>query len=117
MTDEMEIRRRRAAYRASHRGTKEMDFILGRYAEAHLPGMTAGELDDFERFLALPDPVLTEWFSLKRPAIRGRSRARLCSADRGCCGRTYHGLAGERAVRGDRRKREPFRVRDDDVRA
>ncbi|HEX9881297.1 MAG TPA: succinate dehydrogenase assembly factor 2 [Hyphomicrobium sp.] len=64
MTDDMEIRRRRAAYRASHRGTKEMDFILGRYAEAHLPGMTQAALDDFERLLTLPDPVLTDWFSL-----------------------------------------------------
>jgi antitoxin CptB len=63
MTDDMEIRRRRAAYRASHRGTKEMDFILGRYAEAHLAGMSPDEMGDFERFLATPDPVLTDWFS------------------------------------------------------
>jgi antitoxin CptB len=62
MTDEREIRRRRAAYRASHRGTKEMDFILGRFAEAHLAGMTDGELDDFERLIAMPDPVLAQWF-------------------------------------------------------
>lgn len=63
MTDDMEMRRRRAAYRASHRGTKEMDFILGRYAEAHLAGMTPTELDEFERLLAMPDPVITQWFS------------------------------------------------------
>ena len=41
MTDDVAIRRRRAAYRASHRGTKEMDLILGRYAVARLPDMTA----------------------------------------------------------------------------
>ena len=35
MTD-LEIRRRRAAYRAHHRGTKEMDWLVGRYADAHL---------------------------------------------------------------------------------
>ena len=29
MPDDLEMRRRRAAYRASHRGTKEMDIILG----------------------------------------------------------------------------------------
>jgi antitoxin CptB len=63
MTDDMEIRRRRAAYRASHRGTKEMDFILGRYAKAYLAGMTPGELGDFERLIAMPDPVLSDWFS------------------------------------------------------
>jgi len=63
MTDDLELRRRRAAYRASHRGTKEMDFILGRFAEAHLATMTDHELGDFERLLALPDPVLTQCFS------------------------------------------------------
>ena len=63
MPDDLEMRRRRAAYRASHRGTKEMDIILGRYAEARLPGMQNPELDAFERFLALPDPTLTLWFS------------------------------------------------------
>ncbi len=62
MTDDLEICRRRAAYRASHRGTKEMDFILGRYAEAHLAGMSPDEMGDFERFLTIPDPVLTDWF-------------------------------------------------------
>jgi antitoxin CptB len=87
MTDDMEIRRRRAAYRASHRGTKEMDFILGRYAEAHLPGMSGAELDDFERLVAVPDPVLTQWFSQEAspedPAFAGLIMAM----------RVYHGLA------------------------
>jgi antitoxin CptB len=63
MLDDLEMRRRRAAYRASHRGTKEMDIILGRYAAARLGSMSAAELSAFERFLALPDPLLTQWFS------------------------------------------------------
>ncbi len=66
MTDDIEIRRRRAAYRACHRGTKEMDLVLGRFAQARLAGMTAQELDDFERLLALPDPLLTQWFQQGR---------------------------------------------------
>jgi antitoxin CptB len=86
MTDDMEIRRRRAAYRASHRGTKEMDFVLGRYAEAQLAAMTPAELDDFERLLAVPDPVVTDWFSRasspEEPAFAGLI-AEL---------RTFHGL-------------------------
>jgi len=87
MTDDMEIRRRRAAYRASHRGTKEMDFILGRYAEAHIAGMTGAALEDFERFIAVPDPVLTQWFSEgavpEEPAFKALIKAL----------RAYHGLA------------------------
>src|SRR6185436_18374500 len=56
MTDDVETRRRRAAYRACHRGTKEMDWILGRFAQAALQGMSADGLGVFERLLALPDP-------------------------------------------------------------
>ncbi len=63
MNDDLEIRRDRAAYRASHRGTKEMDLILGRFAHAYLADMGAEEMTGFERFIALPDPVLTQWFS------------------------------------------------------
>ena len=55
-TDDIEVRRRRAAYRAGHRGTKEMDWLLGRYAEAVLPALPVAELAAFEELLALPDP-------------------------------------------------------------
>jgi len=63
MTDDIELRRRRVAYRATHRGTKEMDLILGRFAQARLSGMSESELAVFERFAALPDPMLAGWFS------------------------------------------------------
>jgi antitoxin CptB len=63
MNDELEMRRRRAAYRASHRGTKEMDLILGRFANAYLEGLGVEKMAGFERFIALPDPVLSQWFS------------------------------------------------------
>ncbi len=59
MTDD--TRRRRALYRAQHRGTKEMDFLLGRYAEARLAGMGSADLTAFEELLALPDPQLQGW--------------------------------------------------------
>jgi antitoxin CptB len=59
-----ETRRRRALYRAQHRGTKEMDFLLGRYAEARLTGMAADDLTAFEELLALPDPQLQSWLMM-----------------------------------------------------
>ena len=60
MTDDAETRRRRAAYRACHRGTKEMDWILGRFAQAALPAMSLALLGRFERMLSLPDPDLQD---------------------------------------------------------
>lgn len=58
---ELDTRRRRAAYRAAHRGTKEMDWLLGRYAEAHLDSMSDADLGEFEQLLSLPDPELQGW--------------------------------------------------------
>lgn len=63
MPDEIDPQalRRRIHYRASHRGTKETDILLGRFADDALAGMTAGELALFEQLLALPDPDIEHW--------------------------------------------------------
>ncbi|MGD9783743.1 MAG: succinate dehydrogenase assembly factor 2 [Hyphomicrobiaceae bacterium] len=58
---DIETRRRRAAYRAHHRGTKEMDWLIGRFADARLPGLDGEELSRFERLLEMPDPELHGW--------------------------------------------------------
>ena len=60
MTD-LDQRRRRALYRASHRGTKEMDWLLGRFVEAGIAHMSEPELTELEQLLALPDPHLQAW--------------------------------------------------------
>lgn len=62
-----QVLRRRIQYRASHRGTKEMDILLGRFADAALDGMTAGEIVLFEQMLALPDPELEAWIRTGQP--------------------------------------------------
>lgn len=61
MSDDVEMRRRRALYRAHHRGTKELDHLVGRFADAHLGQMASEDLARFERFLAVPDPLLQAW--------------------------------------------------------
>ena len=59
--DELDTRRRRAAWRATHRGTKELDILVGRYAIAHLPQMAGAELDLFEDFLTVTEAELQRW--------------------------------------------------------
>lgn len=61
MSEDLDIRRKRAGFRARHRGTKEMDWLLGHYADATLSGMTEEQLARFERFLVVPDPELHAW--------------------------------------------------------
>lgn len=63
----LDIRRKRALYRASYRGTKEMDFIFGRFAQVELPGMSEAELDRFEHLLDASDTDLYNWFSGRTP--------------------------------------------------
>ncbi len=57
----MELRVRRAIYRATHRGTKELDWLIGRFVEKHVAGMSDGQMDLLERFLTVPDPELHAW--------------------------------------------------------
>ena len=61
MSTDADIRRRRVAFRAWHRGTREMDLILGRFADAVLPGCSERDLDGFEALMEWPDPDLYKW--------------------------------------------------------
>jgi antitoxin CptB len=55
------VRLKRLRYRAHHRGMKEVDLILGPFADGHLATMSKGELDTFERLLDLPDDQIYSW--------------------------------------------------------
>ncbi len=52
----LDDRRKRLLFRCWHRGTREMDLILGRFADAEIAGLTDAELDQFEHLLEVPDP-------------------------------------------------------------
>jgi succinate dehydrogenase flavin-adding protein (antitoxin of CptAB toxin-antitoxin module) len=56
--NDLGMRRRRALWRATHRGSKEMDFLLGRFAEQALDGMNSAEIALFERLIDKPDPAI-----------------------------------------------------------
>ncbi len=57
----IESRIKRAKFRANHRGTKEMDIVLGRYAEAEAEGMSEDRLAALEELLSQPDPEIDQW--------------------------------------------------------
>jgi antitoxin CptB len=56
--NDLDMRRRRALWRATHRGSKEMDFLLGRFAEHAIDGMNVGEIAVLERLIDAPDPAI-----------------------------------------------------------
>jgi antitoxin CptB len=57
----VEIRRKRLLWRASHRGIREMDILVGGFARQSLAAMSAAELDEFEAVIAHPDNDLFDW--------------------------------------------------------
>jgi antitoxin CptB len=66
--EELPMRLRRLRYRAWHRGTKEMDLMLGPFADARLEGMGPVELDRFETLLEEADTDLLTWLMGQEPA-------------------------------------------------
>jgi antitoxin CptB len=56
-----EAQLKRLTMRSWRRGTKEMDMILGPYADVHLPGMDAVRLVLFDRLLWENDQDLLPW--------------------------------------------------------
>ncbi len=62
MTPEsLEIRRKRLKYRSQHRGTKELDFLLGRFAAERLDALDAAQVARFEALLEAPSPLVYAW--------------------------------------------------------
>ena len=62
MTDD-DTRIKRAFYRAHHRGTKEMDFILGRFADAELRALDEADITAFDELMVMPDQPIQSWLA------------------------------------------------------
>jgi antitoxin CptB len=59
----LDARRRRLLFRCRHRGIREMDMVLGRFADAHLASLSEAELDELERWLDIPDQQIFAWIN------------------------------------------------------
>ena len=66
-SDGLDPRRRRALFRAWHRGTREMDLLLGRFADTHIGDLCERDLADFEALMEVPDPALFAWLTGAEP--------------------------------------------------
>ncbi len=60
-SDGLDPRLRRLLFQCWHRGIREMDLIMGRFADAHIETLTGQDLDDFERLAEQPDQNLLGW--------------------------------------------------------
>ncbi|MEN2494254.1 MAG: hypothetical protein TECD_00145 [Hyphomicrobiaceae bacterium hypho_1] len=60
----VDTRRKRAMFRANYRGTKEMDWVLGKFAKATLFDMVDPKLSTFELLLTVADQQISDWISM-----------------------------------------------------
>jgi antitoxin CptB len=63
----LDDRRKRLLFRCWHRGTREMDLILGRFADAEIANLGDDELTELERLIEIPDPDLYAALTGDRP--------------------------------------------------
>ena len=62
-TDPLAVRRKKAYFVSWHRGTREMDFLIGGFAQTYLDDLTEAQLERYEALLQCPDTDLYNWIT------------------------------------------------------
>ena len=57
-----EILKKQIIYRSIHRGTKEMDLLLGTFVKKNINSFNYSELKKLEHLIAMDDEVLKKWY-------------------------------------------------------
>ena len=60
-----EILKKQIIYRATHRGTKEMDILLGNFVKKYIEKLNDNELQDLEKLLFIEDEIIYNWYFKK----------------------------------------------------
>ena len=66
-SSDLDVRRRKALFRSWHRGIREMDLVLGRFADAEIDKLTDDELTEYEQLMEAPDRDLFQWLTGEAP--------------------------------------------------
>jgi len=61
-----EIIIKKIIYRSSHRGSKEMDLLLGKFVKKIIKDLSYSNLKELEKILEIEDEVLFQWFFNKQ---------------------------------------------------
>jgi antitoxin CptB len=66
-SDSLAVRRRRVRFRCWHRGTREADLLLGRFADSCVGDLDQAGLGQLEALLDQPDPDIWDWVVGRQP--------------------------------------------------
>ncbi len=67
MTFDDATRRKRLLWRATHRGIKEMDILLGGFVTRHLEAFSAADIAELEAIMNIPDQDMLSWATKQAP--------------------------------------------------
>ena len=62
MTNKLEILKKRLVYRASYRGTKEMDILLSTFVNKYIDSFDEVHLSELETFLNFEDEIILNYY-------------------------------------------------------
>ena len=57
----IEIKKKRLLFRSTHRGTREMDILLGDFFKSNMSDLNKDQLNEFEGLIEIPDDDLYNW--------------------------------------------------------
>jgi len=57
-----EILKKQIIYRSMHRGSKEMDLLLGNFVKKYIDKFNNTELKDLEKLLFIEDEIIYKWY-------------------------------------------------------
>ena len=63
MNEELEIFKKKLLYRASYRGTKEMDILLSTFVKKHIEDFDLNNLNELENFLKFDDEIILNFYN------------------------------------------------------
>ena len=61
-----EILKKQIIYRSVHRGSKELDILLGKFVKMHINVLSDDELKDLENLLFIEDEMIYRWYFEKK---------------------------------------------------
>lgn len=93
MVETLDNKRKKLIFRSWHRGTREMDLIMGRFADANMADFSDVEVDQYEELLNVPDPDIYEWIC-RRTDVPANLRSGVI--DKLLAHHPYQNVSGER---------------------
>jgi len=70
MTDKLELLKKKLLYRASYRGTKEMDILLSSFVKKYINTFDKKQLEELERFLEFEDEIILNFYNNESSPIK-----------------------------------------------